>query len=110
MSRKGMFTRYKFIKKLYPNYLVIIKYNDKFKSFRMDDLLLNYLIDNNKIKKLNKLKINCVIVNNVNVNLGVNVGGSGSNRNLGVRSALFLKSDVEILSGDGTNDNPFVLE
>ena len=27
-----------------------------------------------------------------------------------VRSALFLKSDVEILSGDGTNDNPFVLE
>ena len=41
MSRKGMFTRYKFIKKLYPNYLVIIKYNDKFKSFRMDDLLLN---------------------------------------------------------------------
>ena len=105
-----MFTRYKFIKKLYPNYLVIIKYNDKFKSFRMDGLLLNYLIDNNKIKKLNKLKINYVIVNNVNVNLGVNVGGSGSNRNLGVRPALFLKSDVEILIGDGTNDNPFVLE
>ena len=99
MSRKGMFTRYKFIKKLYPNYLVIIKYNDKFKSFRMDGLLLNYLIDNNKIKKLNKLKINCVIVNNVNVNLGVNVGGSGSNRNLGVRPVLFLKSDVEILIG-----------
>ena len=105
-----MFTRYKFIKKLYPNYLVIIKYNDKFKSFRNDCLLLNYLIDNNKIKKLNKLKINYVIVNNVNVNSGGNVGGSGSNRNLGVRPALFLKSDVEILSGDGTNDNPFVLE
>lgn len=90
--------------------MVIIKYNDKFKSFRNDSLLLNYLIDNNKIKKLNKLKINYVIVNNVNVNLGVNVGGSGSNRNLGVCPALFLKSDVEILSGDGTNDNPFVLE
>ena len=28
----------------------------------------------------------------------------------GVRPVLFLKSDVEILSGDGTNDNPFVLE
>ena len=62
-----MFTRYKFIKKLYPNYLVIIKYNDKFKSFRMDGLLLNYLIDNNKIKKLNKLKINYVIVNNLDI-------------------------------------------
>lgn len=46
----------------------------------------------------------------VNVNSGGNVVGSGSNRNLGVRPALFLKSDVEILSGDGTNDNPFVLE
>lgn len=60
--------------------------------------------------KIKKLKINYVIVNNVNVNSGGNVGGSGSNRNLGVRPALFLKSDVEILSGDGTNDNPFVLE
>ena len=59
-----MFTRYKFIKKLYPNYLVIIKYNDKFKSFRMVGLLLNYLIDNNKIKKL---KINYVIVNNLDI-------------------------------------------
>ena len=28
----------------------------------------------------------------------------------GVRPALFLKSDVVILSGDGTNDNPFILE
>lgn len=47
--------------------MVIIKYDDKFKSFRMDDLLLNYLIDNNKIKKLNKLKINYVIVNNLDI-------------------------------------------
>ena len=62
-----MFTRYKFIKKLYPNYLVIIKYNDKVKSFRMDGLLLNFLIDNNIIKKLNKLKINYVIVNNLDI-------------------------------------------
>ena len=46
----------------------------------------------------------------VNVNSGGNVVGSGSNRNLGVRPVLFLKSDVEILIGDGTNDNPFVLE
>ena len=33
----------------------------------MDGLLLNYLIDNNKIKKLNKLKINYVIVNNLDI-------------------------------------------
>lgn len=47
--------------------MIIIKYNDKFKSFRNDSLLLNYLIDNNKIKKLNKLKINYVIVNNLDI-------------------------------------------
>ena len=44
--------------------MTIIKYNDKFKSFRNDSLLLNYLIDNNKI---NKLKINYVIVNNLDI-------------------------------------------
>ena len=44
--------------------MTIIKYNDKFKSFRNDSLLLNYLIDNNKI---NKLKINYVIVNSLDI-------------------------------------------
>ena len=47
--------------------MIIIKYNDNFKSFRNDSLLLNYLIDNNKINKLNKLKINYVIVNNLDI-------------------------------------------
>lgn len=47
--------------------MIIIKYNDNFKSFRNDSLLLNYLIDNNKIKKLNKLIINYVIVNNLDI-------------------------------------------
>ena len=45
-----------------------------------------------------------------NVNSGWNVGGNNANNNNGVCPALFLKSDVEILSGDGTNDYPFVLE
>ena len=44
------------------------------------------------------------------VTSGGNVDGSYASLSYGVRPALFLKSDVEILSGDGTNDNPFVLE
>ena len=38
------------------------------------------------------------------------VFGNNAHYSYGVRPVLFLKSDVEILSGDGTNDNPFVLE
>ncbi|MBP3444557.1 MAG: hypothetical protein J6K23_01255 [Bacilli bacterium] len=44
------------------------------------------------------------------VSSGGNVDYGNAYYPRGVRPALFLKSDVEILSGDGTNDNPFVLE
>ena len=38
------------------------------------------------------------------------VNTSHASNSLGVFPAVFLKSDVVILSGDGTSDNPFVLE
>ena len=44
------------------------------------------------------------------VGSGGSVYASVAYNTFGVRPALFLKSDVEILSGDGTNDYPFVLE
>ena len=44
------------------------------------------------------------------VGSGGSIGFSYAHRPYGVRPALFLKSDVEILSGEGTNDKPFVLE
>ena len=44
------------------------------------------------------------------VGSGGSIGFSYAHRPYGVRPALFLKSDVVILSGEGTNDNPFVLE
>lgn len=67
MSRKGMFTRYKFIKKLYPRSLVIIKSNDKYKSFRKDGVLLDYIIDNFNLNKISKFKINFIIVENLDI-------------------------------------------
>ena len=45
-----------------------------------------------------------------NVNLGGDVGVTGARSTYGVRPALFLKSDVIILSGTGTSDNPYILE
>ena len=62
-----MFTRYKFIKRLYPSCLVIIKSNDKYKSFRKDGILLNYILDKYKINKLSKFKINYVIIENLDI-------------------------------------------
>ena len=44
------------------------------------------------------------------VDSGGDVNNLYARNTYGVRPVLFLKSDVEILSGDGTNDNPFVLE
>ena len=44
------------------------------------------------------------------VHSGGSVYGGYAGNSSSVRPALFLKSDVIILSGDGTNDNPFVLE
>ena len=45
-----------------------------------------------------------------NVHSGGNVNNDFSNSTLGVRPALFLKSDVVIASGTGTESNPFILE
>ena len=67
MSRKGMFTRYKFFKKLYPRSLVIIKSNDKYKSFRKDGVLLDYIIDNFNLNKISKFKINYIILENLDI-------------------------------------------
>lgn len=67
MSRKGMFTRYKFIKKLYPRSLVIIKSDDRYKSFRKDGVLLDYIIYNFNLNKISKFKINYIIVENLDI-------------------------------------------
>ena len=51
--------RYEVIKKLYPNYLILIRYKDKIKTFKEDKLIYNYLN-----KNIDKLHINYIILDN----------------------------------------------
>ena len=39
--------RYEVIKKLYPNYLILIRYKDKLKTFKEDKIIYNYINKNN---------------------------------------------------------------
>ena len=58
-------TRYKFIKKIYKDYIVLITKKNKIITYSKDKELLNYL----KIKKLNELKkynINYIIIDKNN--------------------------------------------
>ena len=38
--------RYEVIKKLYPNYLILIRYKDKLKTFKEDKIIYNYINKN----------------------------------------------------------------
>jgi hypothetical protein len=61
-----MKNRYVTIKKLYPNYLILIKHNNKLLSLYNDKTILEYI----KYKKLNNLKqkhINYLILNNLEI-------------------------------------------
>ena len=46
---------------------MIIKSNDKYKSFRKDGVLLDYIIDNFNLNKISKFKINYIIVENLDI-------------------------------------------
>ena len=54
--------RYEVIKKLYPNYLILIRYKDKIKTFKEDNLIYNYLN-----KNIEKLHINYIILNKLDI-------------------------------------------
>ena len=54
--------RYEVIKKLYPNYLILIRYKDKIKTFKEDNLIYNYLN-----KNIEKLHINYIILDKLDI-------------------------------------------
>ena len=56
--------RYVFFKRCYPDYLILINKNNKIKSYNFDKKLLYYLEIEN-IKKLEKLNINYLILENI---------------------------------------------
>ena len=54
--------RYEVIKKLYPNYLILIIKNNKYYTFDEDKIIFNYINRN-----LNKYEINYIILDNLNI-------------------------------------------
>ena len=54
--------RYEVIKKLYPNYLILIIKNNKYYTFDEDKLIYTYINRN-----LNKHEINYIILNNLDI-------------------------------------------
>ena len=65
MKRKGAYTRYSFLKKLYPDRLIILKSKNKYLSFGKDDVLLDYVMITNQFNKLDKIEVNYLIVENM---------------------------------------------
>ncbi len=53
-----MYNRYKFLKKLYKNYVIIIKRKEKYYSYNIDLEILKYINSNN---------INYIIIENLNI-------------------------------------------
>ena len=58
--------RYIFIKRCYPNTIVIFKNNKSYTSYDEDKEFLNYL-NFKKLNNLNKLKINYIVIDNMKV-------------------------------------------
>ena len=54
--------RYEVIKKLYPNYLILLIKNNKYYTFDEDKLIYTYINRN-----LNKHEINYIILNNLDI-------------------------------------------
>ena len=54
--------RYEVIKKLYPNYLILIRYKDKLKTFKEDKIIYNYIN-----KNINKYHINYIILDKLDI-------------------------------------------
>ena len=55
--------RYLFLKKIYPNYLIIFEHKNKYLSYGIDNELLQYI----KVINLNKFSINFIILKNMSV-------------------------------------------
>lgn len=64
---KGLMARYEFAKKIYPHRLIIFKTKNGYKSIGKDQVLLDYIIINKLLFKLKDLKINFVLIDNMDI-------------------------------------------
>lgn len=61
------YNRYYFTKNVYSDYIVILVKKDRLYSYDIDMKLLKYLKFNNKVNILKKLKINYLILDNLDI-------------------------------------------
>lgn len=64
---KGIRLRYNFAKKIYPHRLIIFKTKNGFKSIGKDQILLDYIITNKLLRKLNTVMIDYIILDNMDI-------------------------------------------
>lgn len=64
---KSLMARYEFAKKIYPHRLIIFKTKNGYKSVGKDQVLLDYIIINKLLFKLKDLKINFVLIDDMDI-------------------------------------------
>ena len=57
--------RYKFLKKMHPNILILIKQKDKYISKEVDNMIFSYL--NNDLNTIKKNKISYILIENLDI-------------------------------------------
>lgn len=103
IMKKGIFTRYSYIKKLYPNRLIIIKTKKGYTSFNKDKILLDYLINSHKIHNIDNLELDYLIVDNM---LVVKEGVFTNNnyyKYLKVASTIFVLENIKTIINQRVN-------
>ena len=65
----GYKNRYIFCKRTYPETIILFYHNDKYKVYSIDKEILTYLKvkEVNTLKKLDRLKINYLVLNNMEI-------------------------------------------
>lgn len=101
--KKGIITRYSYIKKLYPNRLIIIKTKKGYTSFNKDKILLDYLINSHKIHTIDNLELDYLIVDNMLVVKERCFTNNNYYKYLKVASTIFVLENIKTIINQRVN-------
>lgn len=103
IMKKGIITRYSYIKKLYPNRLIIIKTKKGYTSFNKDKILLDYLINSHKIHTIDNLELDYLIVDNMLVVKERCFTNNNYYKYLKVASTIFVLENIKTIINQRVN-------